>query len=399
MKMAGTSLSVLLIEDNPLDARLIREIMKVSRTLACTIESAGSLSSGLALLKAGTYDAALLDLTLPDSEGINTYLEMHKAAPGMPVIILTGVDDESLALEAMQRGAQDYLVKGQLSRNHLERSLSYALERHKILDELSRSRQSLQATTVKLEMALRSINEELQTAKLVQKALLPQDISTLPGVAVGAIYVPCGTVGGDLYDVIPIDDMKTAFLLLDVAGHGVPAALIAAMAKLSFARNIKKGLSPRNIFERVNAELIHYLPPERFVTAILAIFDAQTRSFSLARAGNPPAMFLKAASTTVEHLSTTGTFIGVFPEGKFGQMDIVLNPGDKVLLYTDGLTECTNTEEKQLGRPQLSEMFLKTRASPPDETAVRLLKHAQAFVGNAPQRDDITLLVLTGAPL
>ncbi len=392
--MSTAKVSILLVEDNPLDVRLIREILKVSRSLVSTIQVAENLSQGLAFLESAEFDATMLDLSLPDSDGLGTFVAMHKGAPNLPIIILTGTDDEALAIEAMQQGAQDYLVKGQLYRNHIERSLTYGIERHKILDELKRSRQSLRTTTAQLKSALRGINLELQTAKMVQKAFLPQDISSFPGVSVGAQYAPCGSVGGDLYDAIQVDENKTAFLLLDVAGHGVPAALIAAMARLSFARNTKKGLHPREIFERVNAELINYLPPEKFVSAILGIFDAETMRFSLARAGNPPGLLLGNSAVDVDQLSTSGTFIGVFPDGKFGQMEITLHKGDRIILYTDGLIECTDPEESQFGKSRLSRAVLETRLLSPEETVARLLGMTTSFVGDAPQRDDITLLVL-----
>jgi sigma-B regulation protein RsbU (phosphoserine phosphatase) len=394
--MKPLSVRILLVEDNPLDARLIREIMKFSRSVVCAIESAETLANGLNLLKSGSFDAALLDLSLPDSEGMNTYIAVHTVAPGMPVIILTGTDDESLAIEAMQKGAQDYLVKGQLSGHHLERALSYAMERHKILDELHTSRQALRQTTEKLQVALHGINQELETAKLVQKAFLPHDISCFPGVSVDALYAPCGSVGGDFYDVVPVDENITAFLLLDVAGHGVPAALIAAMAKLSFSRNIKKGLSPAEVFERVNTELMGYLPPERFIASILAIFNARNGSLSLSRAGNPPAMILRGTSGVIEHVTTTGTFVGIFPDGRFGETSTKLDAGDKLLLYSDGLTECCNMEDRQLGGKGLSKLFLSTKENlTPPETTKSLMAGALAFAGKAPQRDDITILVAT----
>jgi len=393
--MKQLSVRILLVEDNPLDARLIREIMKFSHSVVCVIESAETLGNGLKLLKFGSFDVALLDLSLPDSEGLETFVAVHNAAPGMPIIVLTGTDNETLAIEAMQKGAQDYLVKGQLSGHHLERALSYALERHKILDELHTSRRFLEETTDKLTKTLRGINQELETAKIVQKAFLPHDISCFPGVSVDALYAPCGSVGGDLYDVVPVDENVTAFLLLDVAGHGVPAALIAAMAKLSFSRNIKKGLSPAEVFERVNTELMGYLPPERFIASILAIFNAKNGSLSLSRAGNPPAMILRGDSGVIEHVTTTGTFVGIFADGRFGETSLKLDAGDKLLLYSDGLSECCNVEDQQLGGKGLSKLFLSTKNLTPPETTKSLMAGALAFAGKTPQRDDITILVVT----
>jgi len=385
---------ILLVEDNPLDARLIREIMKNTRILTYELDSADSLSSALIRLGSTTYSAILADLSLPDSQGAETYWKIHNHSPTTPIIVLTGTDDESLALELMQKGAQDYLVKGQLNRNQLERSVSYSLERHKILDELTKSRESLAATKHELEEALQSINEELETARKVQKSFLPQDSCAVAGANVCCLYSPSGRVGGDLYDIIPLDDHRTAILLLDVAGHGIPASLISAMAKLSFARHIRKGIEPREIFRLVNSELINYMPPERFVTAFLGILDTASKEFTHARAANPPALVCRAQTRQCEFLSTGGSFIGMFPGIQFEQRTITVEPGDKLVMYTDGLIECVNGRGDMFGKQRLEKIVSGSMVSDADGTVATLVKEVQKFTEGSPQGDDITLAVV-----
>lgn len=130
--MSDTPINVLLIEDNPGDARLIREMLLDARDIAFNLERADRLESGLARLAQGNIDVILLDLTLPDSQGLDTLAEVQRCAPGAPILLLTGLEDETLALKAVQAGAQDYLAKGELDELILARAIRYALERVRV---------------------------------------------------------------------------------------------------------------------------------------------------------------------------------------------------------------------------------------------------------------------------
>ncbi len=390
----ATTAKILLVEDNPLDARLIREIVKNARILTFELTCVDTLAAALKQLELDSFDAILADLSLGDSQGIDTFWKIQNQSQMTPIIVLTGTDDESLALELLQKGAQDYLIKGQLNRNQIERSISYALERHKILDELKKSRESLAATKEELEEALSNINAELETARRVQKSFLPQDTFKIKSVNINSQYLPSGRVGGDLYDIVPLDDHRTAVLLVDVAGHGVPAALISAMAKLSFSRHIYKGISPQEIFHRVNNELIHYMPPERFVTAILGIVDTQNMEFTHVRAANPPALLFHKETNKCDYLTTTGTFIGLFPDVPFEQKSAPIRPGDKIVLYTDGLIECINNQGKQFGKIKLENAVLGISSLNAKDFNLEIINKIQNYTTGLPQSDDITMVTI-----
>lgn len=134
--MGDRPLRVLLIEDNPADARMIREMLEGLRDVSLELETADRLSTGLARLADGERDVALLDLSLPDSQGFDTFLKLREKAGGVPVVLLTGLDDEALAVRAVHEGAQDYLIKGQVDGHLLSRALRYAVERNKLIREL-----------------------------------------------------------------------------------------------------------------------------------------------------------------------------------------------------------------------------------------------------------------------
>jgi DNA-binding response OmpR family regulator len=142
--MKQEPIKVLLIEDNPADARLIRELLVEATGVRFHLECADQLSKGLERLAAGGVDVLLLDLSLPDSQGLDTFIRVHTQAPEVPIMVLTGLYDEALAVKAMREGAQDYLVKGQADSNLLLRSMRYAIERHRLAGELEQAREQEQ---------------------------------------------------------------------------------------------------------------------------------------------------------------------------------------------------------------------------------------------------------------
>jgi signal transduction histidine kinase/DNA-binding NarL/FixJ family response regulator len=154
------TITVLLIEDNPGDARLIREILARARGAQFELKRAECLSEGLERLAAGGIDAVLLDLSLPDSSGLETFLKVHEQAPRVPITVLSGFDDEVVAVRAVREGAQDYLVKGQVDRNLLVRALRYAIERKRSEEALQRHDAILQAVSDSAEQFLKTSDLE-----------------------------------------------------------------------------------------------------------------------------------------------------------------------------------------------------------------------------------------------
>jgi CheY-like chemotaxis protein len=143
-ELIRSSMKILLIEDNPGDARLVKEML-YEEGAKVNLDCAARLEEGLKQLKDKVYDIILLDLNLPDSNGFETFLELHKLNPDIPAIILTGIDDKELGLEAVRKGAQDYLVKGKFDGNLLIRSISYSIERQKLLLQLEKTMKELKA--------------------------------------------------------------------------------------------------------------------------------------------------------------------------------------------------------------------------------------------------------------
>jgi PAS domain S-box-containing protein len=160
-----TLLNILLVEDNPGDVRLLREILRGTASTRCEIVSAMSLAMGIDILSKGdlpSFDAILLDLSLPDSQGLDTLVRLRSKAGNIPIVVLTGLDDEGLALIAMQRGAQDYIIKGQADRNLLLRSIRYAIERERTETALRQAKLGLEQRVVERTHALQQANHQLE---------------------------------------------------------------------------------------------------------------------------------------------------------------------------------------------------------------------------------------------
>ncbi|HEY9784489.1 MAG TPA: response regulator [Candidatus Obscuribacterales bacterium] len=159
--MARGTIRVLLVEDNPADAKLFRTMLSASQSTFFTIERTDRLSSSIKRLSAGDIDLVLLDLSLPDGQGLDTFLRIHLEAPDVPVIVLSGLDDESVALEAVKAGAQDYLVKGQVNGSWLVRAIRHAIERHQTEHKVKLLNKELENRI--LELA--ALNKELTVTR------------------------------------------------------------------------------------------------------------------------------------------------------------------------------------------------------------------------------------------
>ena len=340
------------------------------------------------------YDVFLFDYRLGKDNGLDLLKEVIAKGIRTPVIMLTGQGDKDIDFEAMRRGAADYLVKGKIDGAVLERSIRYAIEHNKTLDQLRASRDSLYSTTKQLEKALASINEELETARCVQKSLLPQNLSETLGVDLAVSYMPSSIIGGDMYDIVRIDDDRTAFLILDVCGHGVPAALIAAMSKVSFTRTILKYDSPRYIFTQVNGELCRFMPDGRYVTGFLGILDKAKKTFTYSRAGHPPVAYVQSDGTAVSYLKMPAPLIGIFYDSKFEEASISVSSGDVLVFYTDGLVECVNPNGDRFDMQEFEKAVLLHKKGKADQILEAISKSLSDFRSGEVQADDITILVV-----
>jgi serine phosphatase RsbU (regulator of sigma subunit) len=372
--------TALLIEDNRGDARLIQEYLGEVEGLAFRLEHADRLAAGLERLARGGIDVVLLDLSLPDSRGLDTFVRLHAAAPEVPVVVLTGFNDEILAIKAVQEGAEDYLVKGSVTSSLLARSLRYAIER-------GRRRQA--------EKALREANEQLRAAREIQQRLFPASAPCLPGLDIAGASFPAEATGGDYFDYIPLPDGSLGVVVSDVTGHGLGPALVMASTRAYLRALTQIHSDVATVLKLANRVLATDVGNDRFVTLLLARLDPLSRTLTYANAGHHAGYVLDSLGQVKRQLGSTSIPLGVLPDENFPAGEPVrLVPGDMVVLLTDGVVEARSPDNTPFGTQRVFEIVRHYRDDPPWLLVTNLYHAVRAFTHNAPQVDDITAVVI-----
>jgi sigma-B regulation protein RsbU (phosphoserine phosphatase) len=333
-----------------------------------------TLAAALQFLTDHRIDLVLLDLNLPDSAGLDTFHALHRKFHSVPIVVLSGMSEESIALEAVRGGAQDYLVKSSFDQaNQLNRVIQFALERGK----------------------RRSMQSELEAAQKVQESLYPDSAPEIAGFDIAGNAIAAEHVSGDYYDFIPMANDRLGIVVADVAGHGLAPALKMAETRaclhaLAHAwKNLEAtGNNLCQILKRTNA-VLSSPNNSRFTTLFFVLLDPANQSFTYAAAGHRA--FLLRSDGSHEELPSTGPVLGLFPNLEITESDpIQIQPGELVFLPTDGIEEARATNGKLFGKERMiSELKGHTQKS-----ASAMIEHvfaaAQDFSGENPQLDDMT---------
>ena len=237
------------------------------------------------------------------------------------------------------------------------------------------------------------IDRELEYAKQIQLSALPTSFPVGEDYGIYAQMIAAKEVGGDFYDFYKINETTVAFLAADVSGKGIPAALFMMTSKTIIKDLAERGMAVNDIFTKANEKLCESNESGMFVTAWMGILDLTTGNLQFANAGhNPP--ILKRADGTFEYLKSRAGFVLAGMEGlRYRAGEITLGPGDRLFLYTDGVTEATNTENKLYGEERLLEFMNQNAAVEATVLLPALKANIDEFVGDAPQFDDITMLM------
>jgi serine phosphatase RsbU (regulator of sigma subunit) len=383
--MVGKRIQVLLVEDNPGDARLIREMLAEARGARFELAAADRLETGVALLETGRFGVVLLDLSLPDSRGLDTFRAVRAADPGLPVVVLTGLDDETLAVQAVQEGAQDYLVKGQVGPQELVHALRYAVGRHQ------RQR--------RIEERLTATEAELEIARRIQQDLFPAAAPRAAGLDIHGVCYPAAAAGGDYFDYLRLADGRLGLVIGDVTGHGVGPALLMAATRAYLRAFAQTHADAGTILALANRLLAEDLTDGRNVTLLLGQLDCRSRSFLFASAGHPPGYILGPDGAVRATLYSTGLPLGILADGDFTPEPATrLEPGEVLVLLTDGIVEAVSPEGEPFGDVRVLDAVRAHRGASARETVEALYRSVREFSGDQPQVDDITMIILKVGP-
>ena len=246
----------------------------------------------------------------------------------------------------------------------------------------------VQAGAVRLEIQ----EQELQRAREIQQSLLPKEIPQLPGIAIATAWRPARTVGGDYFDVLRLDGNRLAICIADVSGKGVPAALLMANVQASLRASVRDLDSPARVCSIVNGMLCESIAANKFVTFFCGVLDANTRAFRYCDAGHPyPILVSAGAAHTLDNGG--GAVLGVFPSWNYQDSSVNLKSGDRLLLFTDGITEAEDSQGEEFGVERVAAFGKAHTANSAAELNEQLLAQVSDFCG-AQFQDDATLVVL-----
>jgi phosphoserine phosphatase RsbU/P len=337
--------------------------------------AACSPGSVLDALRSQTFDAVLMDLnytrdTTGGAEGLELVSRIRSLDPTIPLVVMTAWSSVGLAVEAMRRGASDFVQKP-WNNNELLEKVREQVERCQVL----RSSQQRQ-------------EEESSEASEIQKGLLPSSMPEIHGYDISAITRPVHFIGGDYYNVVRISDTQTALCIADVAGKGLPGALLMANLQAALMPLIRDNVQPSELCSRLNQHLCDIMPANKFISFFYGVLDSEKNLLTYCNAGHNPPLVV-GFDGGVRELTSSGAILGQFPDWHYEQKDVRLDCGDTLLLFTDGVVEARREDGEEFGEQRLLQHAREIQAC----DAAALLGKVSEYCGNE-FHDDATMIVL-----
>jgi serine phosphatase RsbU (regulator of sigma subunit)/anti-sigma regulatory factor (Ser/Thr protein kinase) len=322
----------------------------------------------------GAVDVEALDLDSP------ALRELKAAGIKLAVPLVSQGELIGVLNLGPRRSEQDYSSDDRKLLDNLAAQAAPALR----VGQLVREQEAEAATRQRFE-------QELEVARLIQQNFLPKELPDLPGWQIAAYYRPAREVGGDFYDVIPLPDGRVAFVVGDVTDKGVPAALVMSATRSVLRASAPRLIEPGLVLERVNELLCPDMPPKMFVTCLYGVLDPATGRLRFANAGHD-VPYVKTADG-VEELRARGMPLGLMPGMDYEEKETVLQPGESVLLHSDGIVEAHDPDREMFGFPRLKETVAEHAGG--QALIDHVIAELEAFTGaRAEQEDDITMVTL-----
>ncbi len=388
---------ILVVDDNEMNRDMLsRRLAKRGYEVDVAEDGARSLE----MIEDGGYDLVLLDIMMPGIDGYQVLERVRKrwSPSDLPIVMATAKNESEDVVLALKMGANDYVTK--------PFDFPVVLARVRTQITLKRSAEALAQANAKMR-------KDLEAAARIQQTLLPADTMVIAGLRCAWRYLPCDELAGDTLNILPLEEGATAFFVLDVSGHGVPAALlcVALSRSLSAGRETSSVLwtadpgsdEPRAATPmEVAGELVRRFPYDeethQYFTMAYGTFDERRAVFTFVSAGHTPVIHLRRRNGQCAIFGSTGPPIALIPEAllqpKFTEKEISLEPGDRLYLLSDGIPEAGGPDDEELGIERTGEILRSALDRSLDESLDILLDRLREWTGEAGPDDDVSILCL-----
>jgi phosphoserine phosphatase RsbU/P len=367
---------ILVADDQPDLVDALRLLLKPE---GVTVLAVHSPDAALAAVRAAPFDLVLMDLnytgdTTSGREGIDLLEHLQSLDSSLPVVVMTGWGSIDLAVEAMRRGVRDFVQK--------------PWDNAALLTTLRTEIHEGRERRLKAQRDQR----ELEEARRIQRTLLPAVLPQMDGFELAASWQPACGVGGDCFDAIRFSSHRLGLSIADVVGKGIPAALLMSSLQATVRAFATEAALPAELCERVNTILCGHISEGRFISFFYCVADSEVGLLAYANAGHFPPVLVKADGTTIR-LASGGPVLGVIPGSTYEAGSVPFSGGDRLILYTDGITEARDEADDEFGDERLVSLAVDHRACSAPALQARLVDAVASFTGRR-FSDDATLIVL-----
>lgn len=383
---------LLVVDDNEMNRDMLSRRLSRRKHTVLTAENG---QEALDLIEKESFDVILLDIMMPGISGIEVLKTLRQSytASDLPIIMATAKSESEDIVEALKLGANDYVTK----------PLNFPVVAARVNTQLS-----LKKAQDALKMAHDRMKRDLEAAAEMQRSLLPEVLPNTLGVNFAWHYEPCDELGGDILNVLALNDKCVAMYLLDVSGHGVPAALLSVtLSRILSARNVTlpnsvgcdatasviENQTPQLTVRQLNQQFPMSSNNDRYFTMAYAMLEVSTYLLRYVLAGHPPPILIRK-DRSPQLLTGGGLPVGMFDDAEYEDYSIQLSPGDRLYFYSDGITEAMNKQGTTLDTEGLIRFIKETQDHSLKESLVVCMDKLRHWCKPFSFADDVSLLAL-----